>query len=202
MLRIQALLEQVRTGLNETVEVRIQVEGIAEIILGRQYEEISQDVETILAESTESLSLSERFLTLAEINSRLAEEIEEGFDSVVPELMGVVVLAEEVLLESGQALNSSAIATALLDEIEVRGWEGRGWEGRVRGRGREEERGVDGMGWDGRGGGWDGRGGEGRGGEGGGKGRGGEERGGRSKLCSMYSGKSSNENIISAIVEY
>ena len=99
----------------------MQAEAIAEIILNRRYEEITQEVETISTEAVESLSLSERLLRVAERNSRLVMEIEDGFDSVEPKLLRVIMVAEEVLAQELQAWNNTAMATALLDEIDVSG---------------------------------------------------------------------------------
>ena len=108
-----------RRNLNETRESRLEAQSIHTTVLGRQYDNITQDLNMVTGDANTVLSMGEVFLGQAERNSREAGDIEDSLDRVEPGLGDVTEAARGALDEAATAQNNSQRVDELIQEIQV-----------------------------------------------------------------------------------
>ena len=107
------------TNLNETREAHQEAQSINTTVASRQYNNITQDLTMVTADTNTVLSMGEVFLDQAERNSREAMVIDEGLDRVEPGLGDVTETAQGALEEAAAAQNNSQRVEELIEEIQV-----------------------------------------------------------------------------------
>ena len=116
---LESALERLRRNLNETRESRLEAQSIHTTVLGRQYDNITQDLNMVTGDANTVLSMGEVFLDQAERNSREAGDIDDGLDRVEPGLGDVTEAARGALDEAATAQNNSQRVDELIQEIQV-----------------------------------------------------------------------------------
>ena len=116
---LDSALERLRNNLNETREARLEAQYIHTTVLGRQYDNITQDLIMVTGDANTVLSMGEVFLDQAERNSREARDIDDGLDRVEPGLGDVTEAAGGALDEATAAQNNSQRVDELIQEIQV-----------------------------------------------------------------------------------
>lgn len=117
---LESSLERLRRNLNETTEARLEAQSIHTTVLGRQYDNITQDLNMVTGDANTVLSMGEVFLDQADRNSREARDIDDGLDRVEPGLGDVTEVARGALDEAAAAQNNSQRVDELIQEIQVR----------------------------------------------------------------------------------
>ena len=119
IVTLDDIIANLTSQLNITTVARIQANQTTTIILSRQYDNISSEVNTTLFAAVEYFVLAQLYFQQADVSRLDVIILQDDFEGVEQLLQRVLMLAMDALSNVMVAQNDTAAAFDLIDEIEV-----------------------------------------------------------------------------------
>ena len=119
IVTLDDIIANLTSQLNITTVARIQANQTTTIILSRQYDNISSEVNTTLFAAVEYFVLAQLYFQQADVSRLDVIILQDDFEGVEQLLQRVLMLAMDALSNVMVAQNDIAAAFDLIDEIEV-----------------------------------------------------------------------------------